>query len=70
MVQQKQEPQEPYDYLLRVRKRYRINIATSTKGVKTYDCTVDIEGVSMDEVIAESDKLVALLDARYPPEMK
>ena len=47
-------------------KRYRINVSTSVKGVKTYDCTVDIEGADMAEVLAESDKLVAALDTRYP----
>ena len=47
-------------------KRYRINISTSVKGVKTYDCTVDMQGASMDEVLAESDALVEQLDKRYP----
>ena len=47
-------------------KRYRINISTSVKGVKTYDCTVDMEGFTMEETLAESDKLVAELDKRYP----
>jgi len=47
-------------------KRYRVNISTSVKGVKTYDCTVDMAGFEMDEVLAESDKLVAELDKRYP----
>ena len=47
-------------------KRYRVNISTSVKGVKTYDCTVDIQGAGMDDVLAESDKLVAELDKRYP----
>lgn len=50
-----------------VSKRYRIMIGTSVKGVKTYDCTVDIEGLTMEEVLVESDKLVAALDRRYPP---
>ena len=49
-----------------VSKRYRVNISTSTKGVKTYDCTVEGNNVPMDEVLAESDKLVAELDKRYP----
>ena len=52
---------------IEISKRYRINVSTSVKGVKTYDCTVDIQGASMDEAIAESDKLVAELDRRYPP---
>lgn len=52
---------------MEVVKRYRINISTSVKGIKTYDCTVDLQGASMEEVLAESDKLVAELDKRYPP---
>ena len=47
-------------------KRYRVNISISVKGVKTYDCTVDIQGATMEEVLAESDKLVLELDKRYP----
>lgn len=50
-----------------VTKRYRINVSTSVKGVKTYDCTCDFTGVTMEEVMEESDKLVSLLDQRYPP---
>ena len=46
--------------------RYRINVSTSVKGVKTFDCTVDMEGFAMDEVLVESDKLVAELTKRYP----
>jgi len=52
---------------MEVVKRYRVNISTSVKGIKTYDCTVDIQGVGMDEILTESDKLVAELDKRYPP---
>ncbi len=48
--------------------RYRINISTSVKGVKTYDCTVDGEGWEMAEVLTRSDLLVAELDKRYPIE--
>ena len=46
--------------------RYRVNVSTSVKGVKTFECTVDGEGFTMDEVLAESDKLVAELMKRYP----
>lgn len=56
---------------MEVAKRYRVNVSTSVKGVKTYDCTVDITNGTMEEVLAESDKLVAELDQRYPtPEVK
>ena len=46
--------------------RYRINISTSVKGVKTWDCTVDGEGYFMDEVLDKSDELVKELEKRYP----
>ena len=56
-------------------KRVRINVATSVKGVKTWDCTVeyydwpeDRAGV-LDFTLAESDRLVAELDKRYPKEV-
>ncbi len=44
--------------------RYRVNISTSVKGVKTWDCTVDGE-LPMEEILAESDKLVKELEKRY-----
>ena len=46
--------------------RYRVNISISTKGQRTWDCTVDGENFSMDEVLTESDKLVKQLEGRYP----
>jgi len=46
--------------------RYRVNIATSTKGIKTWECTVDGEGYEMDEILAKSDELVKKLEERYP----
>ena len=46
--------------------RYRVNVSTSVKGIKTFDCTVDSDALTMDEVLAESDKLVAELVKRYP----
>ncbi len=46
--------------------RYRVNISTSVKGVKTWDCTVDGEGYMMDEVLDKSDVLVTELEKRYP----
>ena len=49
-----------------VKIRYRIAVSTSVRGIKTFDCTVDAEGLSMSETIAKSDALVKELDARYP----
>jgi len=46
--------------------RYRVNVSTSVKGVKTWDCTVDGENFEMDEVLGRSDELVKKLEARYP----
>lgn len=51
---------------MEVSKRYRVNVSTSVKGIKTYDCTVDMEGASMEEVLRASDELVEELDHRYP----
>jgi len=46
--------------------RYRVNISTSVKGVKTWDCTVDGEGYAMADVLCQSDLFVQELEKRYP----
>ena len=46
--------------------RYRINISTSVKGVKTWECTIDATGFDMDAVLVQSDALVEELEKRYP----
>ncbi len=46
--------------------RYRINVSTSVKGVKTWDCTVDVEGCEMQTALNHSDALVEELEKRYP----
>ena len=46
--------------------RYRINISTSVKGIKTFECTVDMTGYDMANVLEASDLLVRRLDERYP----
>ncbi len=58
-------------------RRYRINVGTSVKGVKTYDCTVELIGggeidqkLISDIILQESDALVAELDKRYPPHIE
>ena len=53
---------------LQYKKRLRIEVATSVKGVKTFSCTCEMLDVSMDEVLAESDRMVAELQKRYPIE--
>ena len=52
---------------MEVSKRYRVNVSTTSKGLKSYEATVDISGASMEEVLKASDELVAELDKRYPP---
>ena len=47
--------------------RYRINVSQTSTGKKSWDCTVDYENGTMEEVLAESDKLVGELTKRYPP---
>ncbi len=48
--------------------RYRINVSTSVKGVKTWDCTVDGEGYSLEEILDKSNELVLKLEQKYPIE--
>lgn len=48
--------------------RYRINIKETAKHERYFDCTVDMLNASMDEVLIESDKLVAELSKRYLPQ--
>ena len=47
--------------------RYRVQVSTSVKGVKTWECTVDGLEYTMEQVLAESDRLVLALEGRYPP---
>ena len=44
--------------------RHRINVTRNTKG-KSWDCTVEGIGHTLDEALAESDRLVAELEHRY-----
>ena len=56
---------------MEITRRYRVNVGTSVKGIKTYDCTVEVTS-DLDEAslraitITESDAIVAELDKRYP----
>jgi 20S proteasome alpha/beta subunit len=47
--------------------RYRVNVSTSVKGVKTWDVTCDGDEYTMEEILERSDAIVAELDKRYPP---
>ena len=47
--------------------RRRIAVSQSVKGVLSFDCTCESEGLTRDQLLAESDALVAELKKRYPP---
>jgi hypothetical protein len=53
-----------------IMKRYRVNVRTSTTGKHTWDATVEFQGenVTMEMVVAESDKLAEQMDKRYKEE--
>ena len=46
--------------------RRRVNVSSSTRGVITWDTTVDGVGYTHEEILAESDALVQAMEARYP----
>jgi len=46
--------------------RYRVNVTISTKGVRTWECTVDGTNYTQEEILEKSDNLVAQLEQRYP----
>ena len=46
-------------------RRIRISVSTTSKGVKSYDCTIEVDS-TVEEALQESDRLVAELDRRYP----
>ena len=45
--------------------RRRVKVTVSTKGVETWDCTVEVLGGSIADVLKESDLLVDELERRY-----
>ncbi len=46
--------------------RYRVLVSRGMKGGTSFEVVVDAENYTMAEVLAESDKLVAALEQRYP----
>lgn len=48
--------------------RIRVNVDVSVKGVITWSSTVEMLDKSLEEVLKESDSLVAELRKRYPLE--
>ena len=52
------------------KKRVRLNVSTSVKGVKTYDLTVEMLDEEEEVVLALHDKMVAEMDKRYPIQLE
>lgn len=52
------------------KKRVRVEVSTSVKGIKTFSCTVELIDADNTQVLAESDALVRELDKRYPPQVE
>ena len=50
--------------------RYRVNVSQTSTGKKSWDCTVDAAGYTMEEILSKSDELVKKLEAKYPAEVK
>ena len=48
------------------KSRHRIEVSTSVKGIHTYSCTVELVDATREQVLEESAKLTAALDAKYP----
>ena len=46
--------------------RRRINVSRGMKGAMSFECTCEAEGYTRDELLIESDFLVAALEKRYP----
>ena len=46
--------------------RRRVNVKNSTRGVRTWDITVDGVEYTREEILAESDAQVQAMKARYP----
>ena len=46
--------------------RYRVNVGVTSKGLVSWDTTVEGTAVSQEYVLAQSDALVALMQQRYP----
>lgn len=51
------------------RVRYRCNVSQTSTGKMGFDCTVESDGLSMAEILLESDKMVAELKTRYEPKL-
>lgn len=45
--------------------RHRVNVAVTSKGAYSWECTVEGDAFTAEELLAESDRLVAELKRRY-----
>ena len=46
--------------------RHRVSVSQTSTGKNSFDCSVESTGATMEEVLVESDKLVAALRYKYP----
>ncbi len=46
--------------------RYRVNVSQTSTGRKSWESTVEAEGMDREQVLLLSDTLVAELERRYP----
>ena len=69
MAEQKQVPQTVSSIVTSAGDRIRINVSTSVKGVKTYDCTAESQH-GIDYTFDLHRQLVAKLDSEYPPNIQ
>jgi len=65
--EQSDHPRQKKGGIMEDRKlRRRINIKETAKHEKYWECTVDAEGFTEEEMLEFSDSLVAKLNQRYP----
>ncbi len=50
--------------------RYRVNVSTTSKGAKSFECTVEGTGYTEAEILERSDSLVKKLEERYPAQVE
>ena len=46
--------------------RYRVKIAYTSKGLPSFDCSIETHNLDVNEALRLSDELVAKLKERYP----
>jgi hypothetical protein len=56
------------DEAIRQTWRHRVSVSQTSTGKNSFDCSVEATGASLEEVLAESDRLVGMLRSKYPIE--